>query len=72
MGVSIDLNSQIFYIPKKKKTKIVRGILELLAANRRSSGVGETSAGLLAKIVGRIMALHVVCVYVVRRLTRGG
>ena len=70
LGVGIDLDKQIFFITDKKKTKIVRGIRELLAANRRSGGIGESSARLLAKTVGRIMALHVVCGNVVRRLTR--
>lgn len=60
LGVGINLQKQIFYIPEKKKARIVQGILELLAANRYSQGVGDSSARLLAKTVGKIMALAVV------------
>ena len=73
LGIGIDLERRTFNISPGKKTKINRGIKELLEANRRGSGVGagaQVSARLLAKTVGRIMALHVVCGNVVRRLTR--
>jgi hypothetical protein len=75
LGIGIDLERGTFNIPPGKKTKINRGIKEFQEANRRGGGVGagaQVSARLLAKTVGRIMALHVVCGNVVRRLTRGG
>ena len=75
LGVRIDLDAGRFEVPPKKKLKIVRGIAELLAANRRGGGISagaEVSARLLSKTVGHIMALHVVCGDVVRRMTRGG
>jgi hypothetical protein len=74
LGIMIDLDAGRFRIPPKKKTKITKGIKELLAANRRGGGLGEAmvSARLLAKTVGRVMALHVVCGDVVRRMTRSG
>jgi hypothetical protein len=52
----------------------MEGIKELLAANRCGGGLGEAmvSARLLAKTVGRVMALHVVCGDVVCRMTRSG
>jgi len=73
LGISIDLEDGRFRIPPKKKIKITKGIKELLAANRRGGGVyasAQVSARLLAKTIGRIMALHVVCGDVVRRMTR--
>jgi hypothetical protein len=75
LGIGIDLERGTFNIPPGEKTKINRGIKELLEANRRGGGVGteaHVSAQLLAKTVGCIMALHVVCGNVVRRPTRGG
>jgi hypothetical protein len=74
LGVLNNLEAGLLEILQKKKVKIVRGIKDLLAANRRGGGVGEiaVSARLLAKAVGRIMALHVVCGDVVRRMTRSG
>ena len=72
LGVLINLDSGKFEIPEKKKIKIVRGIKDLLAANRRGGGVNiaYVSARLLAKTVGRIMALMTVCGNAVRRMTR--
>ena len=69
--VVINLQRQIFFIPEKKKKKIVRSIRELLAVNRRSGGVGESSARLPAKTVDRVMALVVVCGNVFRHPTQG-
>ena len=74
LGVLINLEAGLFEIPVKKKTKIVREIKDLFAANKRGGNFGEVavSTRLLAKTVGRVMALHMVCGDAIRRMTKRG
>ena len=76
LGVTINLEAGRFEIPPKKRAKILRGIKDLLEANRGGGGGLEAralvSARSLAKTMGRIMALQVVCGDVVRWMTRIG
>jgi hypothetical protein len=67
LGVGVDMDRFVFFVPAKKRTKIVAGIDELLA---ESAAGRPVRLRLFAKTCGRINALAVVFGLAVRRLLR--
>ena len=67
LGVGVDTRRMRFFVTEDKKTDLVRRASELVAAYRRGTAVRVRE---LARVTGKIMALHVAVGDSARRMTR--